>query len=257
MIDSATPNRSDLLDGRRPHASIFLLGTVDFRRCLALQERLVYESCTQASGHIAILICEHPPIITIGRGGSREEIGLRQVQLAGRPVEMARVARGGGTMLHVPGQLAVYPIAPLDWLGWTVGQYLARLQAGMLAALKELSVDARLRPERHGVWGRSGQLVSMGVAVKDWTTLHGAQLNVLPPLHLSRYIETDSVQQTPAGSLYAELRRSVRMAWVRSRVARSVAEAFDCRQYHLYTSHPLLSLTSNHGLPHREAARAC
>jgi lipoate-protein ligase B len=34
-------------------------------------------------------------------------------------------------VLHAPGQLAVYPIVPLGLFGWTVGEYLRRLQRGM------------------------------------------------------------------------------------------------------------------------------
>src|SRR5215212_9820269 len=49
---------------------IHLLGTVDFEDCLALQRRLAYDALTRADGRIILLICEHPPLITLGRAGS-------------------------------------------------------------------------------------------------------------------------------------------------------------------------------------------
>ena len=54
---------------------IHLLGTVDFEDCLSLQRRLAYDALSRADGRIVVLICEHPPLITIGRGGSRATCG--------------------------------------------------------------------------------------------------------------------------------------------------------------------------------------
>jgi len=219
----------------------FLLGEIDFHRCVALQQRLVDEAYSRADGRIALLLCEHPPIITIGRGGSRSDVQLRDVQLAGRTIDVVRVGRGGGTLLHLPGQLAVYPIVPLADLGWSVGEFLGRFQNGLQDALQELGVAGRRREGQFGVWGETGQLASIGVGVKHWITYHGAQINILPPLHLFQYVVTDPVAGSRIGSVADELRHGVRMAQVRSRVVRSVSEALGSTGYHLFTGHPLLS----------------
>src|SRR5437867_2374094 len=79
--------------------SVHLLGLVDFEACQALQQRLVYESSGRRDGHITLLICEHPTVITIGRQGSRADIRLDARELASRGINLRWVNRGGGTLV--------------------------------------------------------------------------------------------------------------------------------------------------------------
>ena len=163
-----------------PSVEAFFLGKIDFEACLALQRRLVFEAGGRADGQIALLLCEHPGLITVGRLGSRAHIHLSPRELTSRRLEVSWVNRGGGCLLHAPGQLAVYPIVPLWWHRFTVGEYLNRLQSGILATLNELGIAGQTRAGSHGIWGRTGQLVAFGAAVKNWTTYYGAYINVDP-----------------------------------------------------------------------------
>ncbi len=63
---------------------------------LALQQRLVYEAGGRQDATITLLVCEHPPIITIGRGGSRAQLRASAAELASRQIEVRWVNRGGG-----------------------------------------------------------------------------------------------------------------------------------------------------------------
>ncbi|HEX3725815.1 MAG TPA: hypothetical protein VHV08_06210 [Pirellulales bacterium] len=236
-----------------PAVETFLLGQVDFAEALALQHRLVFESGGRADGQISLLLCEHSPLVTIGRAGSRAHVRLGPRELASRQLRIEWVNRGGGALLHAPGQLAIYPIVPLDWHGWTVGDYLARLQGGIVAALAELGVAGQTRDGSYGVWGRSGQLAAVGVAVKSWTTYFGAYLNVDPAMQPFRAIDADSTGRTPSGSLAAERRQRIKMPAVRATIIAQLAAALGCSRYHLYTGHPLLAqLTKSHrvAVPH-------
>jgi len=223
-----------------------MLGTVAYDRCLALQERLVYEADLLNEGRIVVLLCEHPDLITVGRLGSRGHIRLSDKQLKRERLDVRWVSRGGGCVLHSPGQLAIYPIAPLEALGWTIGHYMRRLQRGIVDALDELKVPCVTKPGRFGVWGRSGQLACVGVAVRRWITMHGAFLNVNPAMRRYGYVDTlphdvaDAGEKTTMGCLLAERRTAVRMASVRSTLVSTLAAAFDCERYHLHTGHPWL-----------------
>ena len=95
---------------------VYLLGTVDFEAALTLQRRLVYQISGERS-LAALILCEHPPLITVGRKGSRAHILCGPEELCARRWPIRWVNRGGGCLLHLPGQLAVYPILPLDRLG--------------------------------------------------------------------------------------------------------------------------------------------
>jgi len=240
----STGNREPI--DRQTTVEFRMLGPVAFERCLALQERLAYEAGSQSDGRIVVLFCEHPDLITVGRLGSRGHIQLTDQQLRRERLEVRWLSRGGGCVLHAPGQLAVYPIAPLDELGWTVGEYMRRLQRGIVDAFGELNVHGETYPDRFGVWGRSGQLACVGVAVRNWTTLHGAFINVNPAMRRYAFVDTlppdraTANEKTTMGCLLAERQTAVRMASVRSTLVKTLAAAFDCERYHLHTGHPWL-----------------
>jgi len=227
-----------------PSVEAYLLGRLDFDRCLELQQRLVYESTGRCDGRIDLLICEHPTTLTIGRGGSRRHVPWNADELRRRKLEPRWVNRGGGCLIHVPGQVAIYPIVPLQWHRFTVGDYLNRLQAGVLAMLEELRFHGLTTRGREGIWGRSGQLVAIGAAVKSWTTYHGAFVNVAPELKPWRGLTTDPAGRTAMSSLAVERQKqSVKVTTVRTAIIRHLAYAFGCERYHLYTGHPLLRMT--------------
>lgn len=235
-----TPTR-ETADRTGPALAAHLLGTVDFDSCLALQQRLVYECGGARESALTLLVCEHPATITIGRHGSRGHVHFDEAELTSRRIATRWVNRGGGAILHVPGQLAVYPIVPLERLGWNAGAFLDRLERALAAALAEAGVSALLRPGRRGLWGRSGQISFCGVAVKQGVSYFGAYVNVCPDLRLLRYVDSDPTEHTAAGSLLAERQQPVRMAGVRERVIRHLATAMSAGRTHLHTGHPWLA----------------
>ena len=173
-------------------------------------------------------------------GGSPADLAQESHLLRSRQIEVRWVNRGGGCLLHCPGQLAVYPLVPLRWHGFSVGEYLERFQAGIIEALDDLNIHGQTLPGRHGIWGRTGQLAAVGVAVRNWVTYYGAYINVCPPMGLFRLVNSDPAGHTPMSCLVAERRGPVRMTTVRSTLIGRLADAFGCDRYHLYTGHPLL-----------------
>jgi lipoyl(octanoyl) transferase len=251
MLPPQQPFERGLSAGRTAPLAAHLLGLVDFDACLALQHRLVYESAGRRDGHITLLICEHPTLITIGRNGSRADIHLDKREMASRRIDVRWVNRGGGAVGHAPGQLAIYPIVPLATCGYTVGQYLDRLQQGLVGALDEAGFSCQERSGRYGVWGRAGQVATIGAAVRNWVSYFGAYVNVCPEIQFFRRIDcepvddplADSVGPTRAtmSSLVVERQQPVRMSGIRERLVRRLADAFGCDRYHLFTGHPLLA----------------
>jgi lipoyl(octanoyl) transferase len=223
-----------------PAMEAFFLDRVAFSRCLDLQRRLIEEVGRRDDGQIVLLLCEHHDIITVGRGGSPGEVNRQSQVLKSREIEVIYANRGGGCLMHCPGQLAIYPLAPLTWHGFTVGEFLERLQVGIIETLDDLGIRGHIRPGRHGIWGRTGQLAAVGAAVRNWVTYYGAYLNVDPPLGLFRVVESDAVDHTNMSSMSAERRGPVRMTTVRATLVRHLSEAFGCDRYHLFTGHPLL-----------------
>ena len=52
-----------------PPLEVYMLGLVDFDDAQQLQRRLVYDLGER--GGAALILCEHPPTISVGRSGSR------------------------------------------------------------------------------------------------------------------------------------------------------------------------------------------
>jgi lipoyl(octanoyl) transferase len=126
-----------------PALEAFLLGSADFDRVLALQQRLIEQVRDRDDGQITLLLCEHPTLITVGRGGSPAQIAMQSTPVRNRQIEVRWVNRGGGCLMHCPGQLAIYPLVPLRWHGFSVGEFLDRFQAGIIETLDDLNVPSR------------------------------------------------------------------------------------------------------------------
>ena len=231
---------------------VYLLGLIDFDACLSLQNRLLYEAGESQTARASLVVCEHPPLITVGRSGSRSHLLGDISELKARQIDVRWVNRGGGCWVHVPGQLAVYPIVPLQSCGFGVGQYVERLERALVDVAAEFRISAATRQGGCGLWSRQGQLASIGVAVRRWTTYYGFQINVCPRLEAFRL-----VRGWPAGdrasSFSAERQRLVNPASVREAVVRKLAEHLGFSGYHLHTSHPTLNPVRR---PHVYAGRA-
>ncbi|MEM7807307.1 MAG: lipoyl(octanoyl) transferase LipB [Planctomycetota bacterium] len=138
----------------------------------------------------AILLVEHPHVITVGR---RAEVGKSHilatpVELRRLNVEVVETDRGGDATYHGPGQLVAYPIVRLADHQISVGSYMKRLQKSVVDVARRFGIEARLECGFPGVWAddpkvdAGAKLCAVGVRVKKGVTLHGLALNVEPDM---------------------------------------------------------------------------
>ncbi len=215
----------------------YLLGRLDFDDLLALQRRMIYDvSGDRSMG--ALLLCEHPPAISIGRQGSASHILLQadELQTLGWPIRW--VNRGGGCLLHLPGQVSCYPILPLDALGINLQEYLDRLHGLIRNVLCESDIPAETR-DNAGVWVGDRRIAHVGVAVRDWVTYFGCTINVTPNLRPFRRVHCDS-EAKPMTSMERERRGRARAATVRQRLIEAFAGRFGFDRVSLFHHHPSL-----------------
>lgn len=221
---------------------VHLLGVVDFDAALFLQERLVYEISGRDDALGGLLLCEHPPMVTVGREGSRADILCDPRELTARLIDVRWVNRGGGCLVHAPGQLAVYPIVPLERIGIGLAEYRRRLEETVLDLCRELKMPAGRCDDEPGVFCRCGQFAHLGVAVRSWVAYHGMFINVNPALELMRLVRPNACGERVT-SLAAGRVRATSMHSVRESLLRNLAARLGYTAYHVYTGHPLLQRT--------------
>ena len=230
------------IGGRRTTGSalrVYLLGSIEFEATLRLQHLLAYQVGGERDS-AALVLCEHPPIITVGREGSPADLRCDLEELRTRRWPVRWVNRGGGSLLHLPGQLAIYPIVPLDWHGLGLAAYLDQLHRVLVAVLDDFSVPARTRLGQPGVWAGDRLIAGIGVAVRDWVAYFGAFLNINPDLRPFRMVRTEPHEREPMTSLERERRGPLRPSMVRQRLLEHFTSAFPFERTALFSSHPSL-----------------
>ncbi len=155
---------------------IWWLGRIDYAAARRLQLGLV-ERIAEGQEPDTLLLCEHDPVITCGRGTDLANLGPAAAEL---PV--VEVERGGDVTWHGPGQLVGYPILRLEGEERDLHLHLRRTEGLLIRTLSELGADAGRNPPHTGVWVPAGEparkIASIGVAVRRWTTYHGFALNI-------------------------------------------------------------------------------
>ncbi len=235
------------LDGTEPLTTdtdtvlhIYLLGMVDFEAALVLQRRLHYDvSGNRSQG--ALIVCEHPPLITVGREGSRAHLLCEAEELRSRQWRVRWVNRGGGCLLHLPGQLAVYPILPLDRLGLGLERYIEKLGAVVEKLLGDFSIPATRNGHGPGTWVGGRPLAAIGVSVRDWVSYYGLWLNVHTPLDPFRLVRWGGRSEAPMTSLERERRGPLRPAFVRQRLIEHFSTVFPFSRTAFFSGHPSLN----------------
>lgn len=225
-------------ESNEPALRVYLLGSLPHDQFLAFQRRLVYEIGGN-SELASLIICEHPPVITIGREGSRRHVRLAPEELASREWRQRYVARGGGTMLFVPGQVCIYPILPLASLRITPAKYLGELLECVAGVVREHGVDTAIDSERPGIHVGDRRIAHAGIAVRSGITAFGVVLNVCPDLELFERIDCDG-DPRPMTSLERESPTRVRTTGIRVELANAVAARFGYSRQSVFHSHNIL-----------------
>jgi lipoyl(octanoyl) transferase len=175
------------------------LGRIRYAEAHALQERLVDARIRREIGD-TLLLLEHEPVVTLGRGAHAENVLVSRAELERRGVDLVETARGGDVTFHGPGQLVAYPIFDLHPERLDVRRYVRDLARVMIALASAHGVEASFLEgdsKLVGVWAdeaspatwpgdprqpggatRPAKLGAIGVKLSRWVTMHGFAFNV-------------------------------------------------------------------------------
>jgi lipoyl(octanoyl) transferase len=222
-----------------PVLQVYLLGSVDFDSAQTLQRHLVYEVGGNRSS-AALILCEHPPLITIGRHGSWAHVLCGPEERMARRWPVRWVNRGGGCLLHLPGQLAIYPILALDQLQLGLETYLDALRRVVASLLADFRIRSETRPWHAGLSVGDRPIAEIGVAVRSWVTYYGVTLNVNPDLETLRFVQSGGPECGRMTSIARERRSPLRPALVRERFLEHFTSQFQFARTSLFSNHSLL-----------------
>jgi lipoyl(octanoyl) transferase len=229
--------------------SAYLLGGLSFDALLALQRRLVYDISGDRDS-AALVLCDHPTGITVGREGSASHVRLNPDQLATRGWPANWVARGGGAMLHVPGQVACYPVLALDAFNLTAGRYVSELIAVACDVCREFGVEGTPDHERPGVRANGRRVAHVGVAVRGNVTSFGLVVNATLDLAPFREVRCDGDSHAMT-SMARESAHRVRVTTVRQLLLELTVRRFGFDRVSVFHTHPAaLPRPTRHAIPH-------
>ncbi len=208
------------------------LGLRPYAEVLELQRELCRRRARGELAQDVLLLVEHPPVVTLGRGTRPASLPLPPAELARRGAEVFEVERGGDVTFHGPGQLVGYPIIDLRAHRPDLHWYLRTLEDVLIQALERLGVPAGRIPGLTGVWTAGRKIASIGIHVKQWITLHGFALNVTTELGYFDLIVPCGIERVVMTSVAEELLRQdpeALTAEARGAVVEAFLEHFEYR----------------------------
>ncbi len=172
----------------KTNCNIIDLGKISYKKAYAYQRRIVDEIKLKLRSDTLVL-CEHLPVITLGRTGKIENLNTDTKELKSKKIDFFRIDRGGDITAHEPGQLTVYPIINLKARKEPdIRLYLNNLQLVILNTLWDFGINAQLIKDKTGVWVKDKKIASIGVGITQWITYHGLSINVTNSLETFSFI---------------------------------------------------------------------
>ncbi len=197
-----------------------------------------------------LLLLEHYPVITLGRGAKEENVLYDEGARAQHGIDYEETGRGGDVTYHAPGQLVAYPIFDLKPDRCDVRRYVRDLGRVMIGVARDHGVAAGMLEgdaKLIGVWvdldhpdawdeamtadrlgaARVGKVGAIGVRLSRWVTMHGFALNVSTDLAGYASIVACGIRDRPVTSLAAVGASPGALPDVARMAARRFAEVFD------------------------------
>lgn len=202
----------------------FRLGTVGYEEAYRLQKRLAEARGQDVIGDVVLLL-QHRPVITIGRGGGEEDVLASASQLRREGVRLVATDRGGKATYHGPGQLVAYPIMKVE--RDRLYDFVRRLEETTIQALATYGIAAGRLEEHPGVWVDGDKIAAIGLAVRDGVTRHGLALNVAPRMAHFELLIPCGITDHGVTSMAQELGRAPDLVQVSEHFVDAFAEVFE------------------------------
>ena len=208
-----------------------------------LQENLVIKSTARESGGNIppsslptihhLLFCEHPPVYTLGKSGSMDNILMPLEQMEANGITFFKTNRGGDITFHGLQQIVGYPILDLEKFGTDIGKYLRNLEEVIMMTIASFGIAGERSKGETGVWiepgisGKERKIAAIGVRCSRWITMHGFALNVNTDLDYFKNIIPCGIQDKQVTSIEKETGGKVDFGEVKEQLKKNFEIVFN------------------------------
>ncbi len=206
-------------------------GTCEYDDALRAM-RLHFQAVRQKTDRDTLVLVEHPPMFTLGRGAKLGDILANDDELERRGIEVHETDRGGQVTYHGPGQLVGYPIVDLAPDRQDVRKFVRALEEVMIRTCAIYGLTTTRLEGAPGVWVRDERgdrkIGAVGIHLAHWISTHGVALNIEPDLTAYKLIVPCGIRDKGVTSLAAE---GMTPTWreVALRFARAFGDEFQVR----------------------------
>ena len=179
------------------------------------------------------LLCEHPPVYTLGKSGKMEHVLMSEAELEANNIQFFNTNRGGDITFHGPQQVVGYPIIDLENFYTDIGKYLRNLEEVIILTIAEYGIKGERSSGETGVWiepgikGKERKICAIGVRCSRWITMHGFALNVNTDLNYFNNIVPCGIQNKQVASVEKELGAPVEYEEIKRKIKKNFELVFD------------------------------
>lgn len=225
--------------------SLYDIGLKNYKDAWQLQEKLFQQTidtklanrellpASQNTPENHFILCEHLPVITLGKSGEEKNLLFNEAILKNKGIEFYQSNRGGDITAHNPSQLVGYPILDLDQFQTDIHKYLRALEEIIILTLAEYDIEGERYEGNTGVWidvaipNKIRKICAMGVRTSRWVTMHGFALNINNDLSLFDFIIPCGIQGKQVTSMQKELGKNINNQEVKSKILSHFENIFE------------------------------
>jgi lipoyl(octanoyl) transferase len=229
-------------DRERGVMEVIDIGLIPYKEAWDLQTRIHQELVeNKRAGYPRpqrhyFLLCEHPPVYTLGKSGSEDNLRINEQERDEYQIEYYKINRGGDITFHGPGQLVGYPILDLDLIFTDVHRYVRSLEEVIIRVLQEYHITGTRSDRYTGVWidgdhakHEARKVCAIGVHLSRWVTMHGFAFNINTDLSYFNHIIPCGISDPNKSvcSLSSLLGKDVDLQQIKEQVIAAFSEVFD------------------------------
>lgn len=199
---------------------------IPFREAWSRQEAYVRD-IQKGVRPSTLILCEHPPVLTIGREGGEQNVKIDPSLLASQGIDMIPINRGGDITAHNPGQLIGYPLFNLSEFREDLHWFLRSIEDIIMQVLEEYGIASGRVEGKTGVWiEEERKICAIGLHCSRWVTSHGFALNVNNDLSIFDWIIPCGIPDKDVTSIHRELGKNIDMEDLKEKCRKAYIEYF-------------------------------